>query len=63
MQSMIEKINSDSQRIRELELDLDDQKRSRGRYQQMTVELERNLQLFERRIVSSPVTLPLLAEC
>ncbi|KAH7027905.1 uncharacterized protein B0I36DRAFT_328184 [Microdochium trichocladiopsis] len=50
LQSLIERINSYTQRITELELDLDDQKRSRSRYQQQSAEYERGLQLYEHRL-------------
>ncbi|KXJ86322.1 hypothetical protein Micbo1qcDRAFT_36252 [Microdochium bolleyi] len=50
LQSMIERINLDSQKIKELELDLDDQKRSRITYQQRAHDLERNVKLIEHRV-------------
>ncbi|KAI1419649.1 hypothetical protein F5Y12DRAFT_209008 [Xylaria sp. FL1777] len=46
MQAMIQKIDSDAKRISDLELDLDDQKKSRAHYQARTMALEAEVQKY-----------------
>ncbi|KAI1741416.1 hypothetical protein F4680DRAFT_64558 [Xylaria scruposa] len=60
MQTMIQKISSDANRIRELELDLDDQKKSRMDYQSSTRALETELQRLMSKLNSGSFVVVLI---
>jgi hypothetical protein len=49
---MLEKIEADAKRISDLELDLEDQKRSRANYQSRTLSLEKDLMILDQKVVS-----------
>lgn len=49
---MLQRIHSDEKRISDLELDLDDQKKSRMEYQAMAKSLEGEMQRWNSRLVS-----------
>lgn len=48
---MIKKIDTDAKRIAELELDLEDQKRSRALYQSKASLLEKDVQTLDQKVV------------
>lgn len=48
---MIKKIDADAKRIAELELDLEDQKRSRALYQSKASLLEKDVQTLDQKVV------------
>lgn len=52
IQTMIQKINSDAKRISDLELDLDDQKKSRVDYQTMAINYEKEMQRWTSRLTN-----------
>ncbi|KAI0439669.1 hypothetical protein F4803DRAFT_28030 [Xylaria telfairii] len=60
MQAMIQKMSSDAKRISELELDLDDQKKSRMEYQSSTRNLENEMQRLISRLNSGAFVVVLI---
>ncbi|RYC65081.1 hypothetical protein CHU98_g1082 [Xylaria longipes] len=60
MQAMIQKISNDAKRISELELDLDDQKKSRMEYQSSTRVLEGEIQRLISRLNSGAFVVVLI---
>ncbi|KAI0602107.1 hypothetical protein F4775DRAFT_300261 [Biscogniauxia sp. FL1348] len=50
IQTMLQKIDADAKKIAELELDLEDQKKSRAQYQAMSLSLENDMQRLVQKV-------------
>ena len=49
---MLEELNAAAKRTADLELDLEDQKRSRATYQGKSITLQKELQVLDQKLVS-----------